>query len=114
MPTHDERPLFLREFATFTQRQQDRFLKAVGHLLADVRARQPFRPSLRVKGVQGHRGIFEMTWAGDGRATFEYGPERIAGQTHIIWQRIGVKEGREIPFGLGGGQDVRPRHPSFS
>jgi hypothetical protein len=92
MPTHDERPLFLREFAKLTQLQQDRFLKAVGHLVAELRAHQPFRPSLRVKGVQGYRGIFEMTWAGDGRATFEYGPERIAGETHIIWRRIGGHE----------------------
>lgn len=27
-----------------------------------VRAGQPFRPGLRVKGVQGHPGVFEITW----------------------------------------------------
>ena len=27
---------------------------------------QRFRSSLRVKGVQGHPDVFEMTWAGDG------------------------------------------------
>jgi hypothetical protein len=30
-------------------------------------------PGLRVKGVQGAEGVFEMTWADDGRATFEHG-----------------------------------------
>ena len=47
---------------------------------------------LRVKGVQGAKGVFEMTWAPDGRATFEYGPEKIPGQPHIIWRRIGGHE----------------------
>jgi hypothetical protein len=37
-----------------------------------------FRPGLRVKGVRGAAGIFEMTWADDGRATFEYGDAIVA------------------------------------
>jgi hypothetical protein len=32
----------------------------------------------------------EMTWDNDGRATFSYGEERIAGQAHVIWRRIGT------------------------
>src|SRR2546421_7578193 len=58
-------------------------------IVADLRAGTGFRPSLRVKGVQGHPRIFEMTWAGKGRATFEYGPEQKPGEPHIIWRRIG-------------------------
>jgi hypothetical protein len=54
----------------------------------DLHARRLFRASLRVKRVQGHTGIFEMTWSGDGRATFEYGTEQIPGEPHIIWRRI--------------------------
>ncbi|MBA4179944.1 MAG: hypothetical protein C0506_05080 [Anaerolinea sp.] len=45
--------------------------------------------ALRVKRVQGHPGVWEMSWAADGRATFEYGEEVIPGQAHIIWRRIG-------------------------
>jgi hypothetical protein len=30
-----------------------------------------------------------MTWAADGRATFEHGPEQIAGEAHVRWRRIG-------------------------
>jgi hypothetical protein len=43
-----------------------------------------------VKDVTAHPGMFEMTWDNDGRATFSYGQERIAGQLHIIWRRIGT------------------------
>ena len=51
---------------------------------------RPFRPGLRVKGVTDRPGVFEMTWDSDGRATFSYGEERVAGQTHVIWRRIGT------------------------
>jgi hypothetical protein len=39
--------------------------------------------------MQGHPGVWEMSWARDGRATFEYGEEVLPGQAHIIWRRIG-------------------------
>jgi len=43
-----------------------------------------------VKRIQGTDDIFEMTWAPDGRATFEYGTPQGAGAgAHIIWRRIG-------------------------
>jgi len=47
---------------------------------------------IRVKGVKGASGVFEMSWASDGRATFQYGSELIKGQTHIIWRRIGTHD----------------------
>lgn len=47
-------------------------------------------PGLRVKRVQGARGVFELTWAPDGRATFEYGREVQPGEPHIVWRRIGT------------------------
>src|SRR5919201_7124152 len=72
--------------------QQTRFLTAVRKLVEDLRAGKAFRPSLRVKGVQGHPNIYEMTWASDGRDTFEYGPEVRPGDTHITWRRIGTHE----------------------
>ena len=50
----------------------------------------PFDPSLRVKRVQGYPGVWEMTWAADGRATFEYGGEIQPGEAHIVWRRIGT------------------------
>ncbi len=48
-----------------------------------------FPPALRVKRVQGAAGIWESTFAPDGRATFEYSDEIIAGEAHVIWRRVG-------------------------
>lgn len=46
----------------------------------------------RVKRVRGTSGVWEMTWAADGRATFEYGDELRPGTPHIIWRRIGTHD----------------------
>lgn len=59
--------------------------------MADLRAGR-FRRGLRVKAVQGAAGIFEMTWAPNGRATFQYGAQRRPGERHVIWRRIGTHD----------------------
>lgn len=93
MPTHSELQQFVREFAKLTEAEQDQFVFAMKHMVEDLRAGRPFRASLRVKGVQGHPGVFEMTWdKTDGRATFSFGQEVKPGETHIIWRRIGGHE----------------------
>lgn len=90
MPTHDEEPRFLREFFALPQARQRLFRRALRLMVEDMKNRRPFWPGLRVKGVQGHPGVFEMTRdMPDGRATFAYGPERMPGEAHIIWRRIG-------------------------
>lgn len=48
-----------------------------------------FRSSLRVKGVQGAPGVFEMSWDADGRATFEFGTSMRQGERHVVWRRVG-------------------------
>ena len=55
-------------------------------------AQRDFDPRRRVKRVQGRPGVWEMTWAADGRATFEYGPEVIAGEPHVIWRRFSTHD----------------------
>jgi hypothetical protein len=47
---------------------------------------------LRVKAVQGASGVFEMTRADDGRATFQYGNAILEGEPHVIWRRVGIHE----------------------
>ncbi len=90
MPTPDEWTKFLREIARLTEAQQDRFIDAMKQMVADLRARKPFRTSLRVKGVPGHPAVFEMTWEmPNGRATFHYGTSPHPGDVHIVWRRIG-------------------------
>jgi hypothetical protein len=76
-----------------TPAQREHFKRAVRVFVEDLRSNNTFRASLRVKGGQGIPGIFEMTWEmPDGRATFSYGDERISGQPHIIWRRVGGHE----------------------
>jgi len=91
MPTHEEFTQFMREYLSLTPAQRRKFGKAVAKMVLDPRAGAPFRPSLRVKGVQGHVGVFEVTWdEGNGmRTTFHYGPEQQPGEVHIVWRRIG-------------------------
>ncbi len=70
--------------------QQAAFLAAVTEFVQDLRGHRDFRKRLRVKGVKGATGIFEMTWAGDGRATFGYGEPLRQGEAHVVWRRIGT------------------------
>jgi hypothetical protein len=58
--------------------------------VVDLRFRQGFRRGLRVKRVQGTADVWEMTWAPDGRATWQYRPEQLPGEPHVIWRRIGT------------------------
>lgn len=58
--------------------------------MADLKAGNGFRAGLRVKGVQGDPGVYEMTWAPNGRATFSYGDSIRNGEAHIIWRRVGT------------------------
>ncbi len=48
-----------------------------------------FPAALRIHRVHTSAGIWEITFAPDGRATFEYGQEVTAGEPHIVWRRIG-------------------------
>lgn len=78
----------MRDWQRLTSEQQASFLHAVAHFVDDLR-RGRFRKGLRVKVVQGSEGVWEMTWAPDGRALFTYGSEIVPGEKHVIWQRIG-------------------------
>ena len=90
MPTYLVLPRFWADFARLSPDGQRAFLRAREAFVADLRAGTGFRPGLRVKGVRGHDGVFEMTWAPDGRATFAYGKSVRQGQPHIIWRRVGT------------------------
>jgi hypothetical protein len=70
--------------------QQAVFVAAVSLFVEDIREGKGFRKGLRVKGVQGASGIFEMTWTNDGRATFEYGEPVRGDDPHIVWRRVGT------------------------
>ena len=92
MPTFQALPRFERDWKNLTRQQQAMFRKVVLEaFVPDLMAPdRPFRPALRVKRVAAHPRVFEMTWDNDGRATFSYRGERIPGQSHVIWRRIGT------------------------
>ena len=64
---------------------------AVSKFIEGLRAGK-YQKSLRIKRLQGHEGVWEMTWAGDGRALFSHGNPVRPGEPHIIWLRIGGHE----------------------
>ncbi len=90
MPTYAWLARFRSDFERLTPAQQAAFLTAVSQFVDDLNAGRTLRNGLRVKGIQGAPGIFEMTWADNGRATFEYGDEVVEGQPHVVWRRIGT------------------------
>jgi hypothetical protein len=91
MPTRRILAAFWRDWDRLTPKQQRAFREAVATFIADLaQGEQSFNRRLRIKRMQGHPGVWEMSWAPDGRATFEYGDEVHPGQAHIIWRRVGT------------------------
>ena len=89
MPTFKTRPRFRRDFEQLSADEKKRFLQAVEKFVEDLEGGRGFRSGLRVRKMEGTRGTFEMTWADDGRATFEYGTPVREGQVHVVWRRVG-------------------------
>jgi len=81
-------PRFRRDLKALSPEQRARFEKVVcEEFVPDVDANR-WRPGLRVKRVQGVSKVFEMTWAPDGRATWEFGAPIRDGVRHMIWRRV--------------------------
>ena len=92
MPTFERLATFLRDFDELSPSQKAAFLRAVILLVVDLRAGRGFRKSLRVKTMAGYDNVWELTWARDGRATFEYGVPVKEGHPHIRWRRVGTHD----------------------
>ncbi|WP_331726714.1 hypothetical protein [Streptomyces sp. NBC_00280] len=90
MPTFEVRPRFTADLHQLAPEQRRRFRRVViDSFVPDLRAGM-FRPGLRIKGVRVTPGVYELTWAPDGRATREYGTECCHGARHVVWRRIGT------------------------
>lgn len=89
MPTWGKTDRFKADWAALTPAQRAKFKVAVSKLVEDLRRGGQIRSGLRVKGVQSAAGVHEITWDGDGRATFEYGEPVVENEAHIIWRRVG-------------------------
>jgi hypothetical protein len=75
-----------------TTAEQDRFRAMVIEQFIPAIETGEYPAGLRIKGVQGAPGVFEISWVPDRRATFEFGEEHLPGQRHIVWRRIGGHE----------------------
>jgi hypothetical protein len=90
VPTYEALPRFRTDLDHLTPEQRRRFHQVVTRaFVPDLRAGR-FRAGLRIKRVQSAPGVYELTWDGNGRATWQYGTERIHGHRHIVWRRVGT------------------------
>jgi hypothetical protein len=96
---HRELQSFIRDLHRLSQAERETFMQVVREAFHPACERYVADPSapwprgLRVKRLQGHPGVWEMTWsfAGpDGRATFEW--IEMDGEAAVLWRRIGGHE----------------------
>jgi hypothetical protein len=97
LPTYAWLARFGKDFDALNQEQQALFLLAVAQFIEDLQRRSGFRKGLRVKGIKGASGLFEMSWADDGRATFEYGESKVPNEPYVVWRRVGTREIFDLP-----------------
>lgn len=89
-PTYEPRRRFLREYRRLSRERREEFRGARRKFVTALREKPPeFPGELRVKRVQGHPGIWELSFGDGGHATFSYDEEVRKGETHVIWRRIG-------------------------
>lgn len=90
MPTYEPLPRFWRDFDRLSKADRKAFKQAV-ELFRGGLAAGRFDPRLRVHRIDSAPGVWSLSWGSDndGRATFQYGSSRVAGEAHIIWRRVG-------------------------
>jgi hypothetical protein len=81
VPHYSTTPRFRRDLKALPKALRTRF--------ADT-ARDQFVPEPHARPVERTSGVFEMTFAPGGRATWQYGPELEPGVPHVIWRRVGT------------------------
>jgi hypothetical protein len=86
VPTFERTRRFRREYLALPLEQREAFKRALRGFIQALRSKPPsFQHSLRVKGVQGHPGFYELSFGDGGRATFAYGDEVEPGEAHARW-----------------------------
>ncbi len=92
-------PAFAADWAHLTRQERELFRRVIRERFHPACERyrddpsSPWPSGLRVRDIEGARGIWEVTWsfAGpDGRATFEW--VRLDGELAVRWRRIGGHE----------------------
>lgn len=96
---------FEQDYRRLTKGQRAAFKRALSRFIEDLKPGGGFRPGLRVKRVLTVEGAYEMTWAGDGRATFNYGSPVRPGDPHY---RLAPNRHPRHPPGAVDDQQLKP------
>ena len=89
MPTFEIETGFWDDYRKLTREERALFRKARRDFVEDCDSGHDFRASLRVHKIES-LGVWSMSWAGDGRALFDFGTAKKSGKRHIIWLAIGT------------------------
>jgi hypothetical protein len=92
LPTYERSKQFIQDYRGLSPEQRRAFRAAIEKFVVDLGRGSGFRPGLRVKGIKGSPGMFELTWAPDGRAVFSYGQSIREGEPHIVWHAVGTHD----------------------
>jgi hypothetical protein len=92
MPTYERTESFIKAYKSLSRADREKFGEAVKKFVRDLESGGKFRKGLRVKGIRGAPGLFEMTWADDGRAVFQYGASIKGDEPHVIWHAVGTHD----------------------
>lgn len=93
MPRYSRTDQFRKDWADLDPTDRERFKTTVrDKFVPDLEAGHGFRPGLRVKRVERTSTVWEMTFAPDGRATWQYADDSRADDPHVIWRRIGTHD----------------------
>lgn len=88
MPYYDSLPLFDKEFSKLAPEQRRAFMAAVRKIIDSLTAGQGFPSPPLVQKMSAYN-LYEVRWAADGRATFEYAYDAALQAHKVLWRRIG-------------------------
>jgi len=84
---------FLKDWADLDPADKARFKTVVRErFVPDLESGHGFRPGLRVKRVESTSSVWEMTFAPDGRATWQYADDSRTDDPHVVWRRVGTHD----------------------
>ena len=89
-PTYERTGRFDRDWDALSPSDRGRFREMVTKFVADLESGR-FRPGIGVKPIEGPSNVYEVAFAPEGRATWEYGEPVLGDQTHVIWRRVGTQ-----------------------
>ena len=83
-PTYDRTARFDRDWDGLSPTDREHFRQMVTKFVADLETGGS-RKGLRVKRVEGTPNVYVVTFAPDGRTTWEYGEPVLEGEHHAVF-----------------------------